>query len=98
VLAYELRGKGETLLNGDPQMMRVSVTLPHKGDYERIVRVPLELESRARLVQNELRQLLVERQLLDTREVGVAVLAQLVHQLLVEDDSSNSSGKKKPRT
>lgn len=97
ILAYELRGKGEVLLNGDAEMMRVSVTLPHKGDFERIVRVPPELEPQAKHVQGEMRRLLSESRLLETREIGVAVLAQLVHELLVEERAPASQGKKKPR-
>jgi hypothetical protein len=93
VLAFEMESKGVTLLDGDPQMLRVSVTLPHAGDFEKVVQVPPEYRLQARQIQDELRRVLANEHLLDKREVGVAVLAQLVQQLLVENESPNSPRK-----
>jgi hypothetical protein len=90
VLAFEMEKSGVTLLDGDPQMLRVSVTLPDTGDFERVVQVPPQFRSRADEVREKLRGVLDKEKLLDEREVSVAVLAQLVQQLIEE------SGSKKP--
>jgi hypothetical protein len=98
VLAFEMERSGETLLDGDPEMLRVSVTLPHAGEFERVVQVPPEYRSRARQVQEELRRVLASEHLLEQREVGVAVLAQLVQQLLADNDQASSTTKKRTKS
>jgi hypothetical protein len=98
VLGFEMRKKGVSLLNGDPEMLRVSVTLPSEGEFERVVRVPPELESQAKNAQKEFRRILEDAQLLDKREVSVAVLAQLIQQLLSENDSPPPTRKNRQRS
>lgn len=98
VLAFEMERKGDTLLDGDPQMLRVSVTLPFEGDFERVVQVPPQYRSQAKLVQDEVRRVLSNENFLNEREVSVAVLAQLVQQLLVDKDPAATSPKKRSRS
>ena len=98
VLGFEMRSKGISLLNGDPEMLRVSITLPSAGEFAKVVRVPPELESRAKNAQKEFRRILEDEQLLDQREVSIAVLAQLIQQLLSESDSSPSARKNRQRS
>ena len=85
VLAFEMERSGVALLDGDPQMLRVSVTIPDAGEVERVVLIPPQLRLQANRVQNNLRELLAAEGLIDRNDVGVAVLAQLVRQLLSED-------------
>lgn len=91
VLAFEMERKGVTLLDGDPEMLRVGVTLPHTGDFEEVVQVPPPDRPRARQAQDRIRRLLDDERLLDNREVGVAVLARLLQQLLAGGEAINRS-------
>ena len=53
---------------------------------ERVVKVPPKLIPQARLAHEEVRRVLRELNLLDQREVSVAILAQLARQLLTEGE------------
>jgi hypothetical protein len=98
VLGFEMTKKGVSLLNGDPQMLRVSITLPSEPELEKVVRVPPELASQAKNAQKEFRRILKDEQLLDKQEVSIAVLAQLIQQLLSENDSSPPTRKNRQRS
>jgi hypothetical protein len=98
VLAFEMERSGATLLDGDPQMLRVSVTLPNAGDFERVVQIPPDYRSRAKQVQDDLRQILANDNLLEKREIGVAVLAQLVQQLLADKEQTTVLPKKRSKS
>lgn len=83
VLVFGMQRAGATtLLDGDPDMLRVSVTVPAEGDLERVVKVPLPLKERAARAKEQLMQVLRQEELLEDRGVGIAVLAELVRQLL----------------
>lgn len=84
VLAFEMERSGVLLLNGDPGMMRVSVTTPTAGECSRVVQVPAEYRSRAEHAKEELLKVLVREQLLDQKDISVALLGQLMRQLLEE--------------
>ncbi len=84
VLAFEMERSGFALLDGDRRMLRVSISVPDGGEVERVVKVPPELEPQARLAQEQLRQVLVEQNLLGQKEVSVAILAELARQLLTD--------------
>jgi hypothetical protein len=84
VLAYEMERSGFALLDGDKEMLRVSITIPDGGEVERVVKVPNRLAGQARVAQQEMRRILKEQNLLDQKDVSVAVLAQLARQLLSE--------------
>ena len=86
VLAYEMERSGFALLDGDKEMLRVSITIPDGGEIERVVKVPNDLTGKARFAQQEMRRILKEQNLLDQKDVSVAVLAQLARQLLYEGD------------
>lgn len=45
-LAFEMSRAGATLLDGDPRMLRVSVTVPNAGELDRVVKVPAPLQQR----------------------------------------------------
>lgn len=98
VLAFEMESQGVSLLDGDPEMLRVSVTLPHSGDFEKVVQVPPGCRDRARQMQDDFRGMLDREQLFGNREVRVAVLAQLVQQLLAEGESEKPRRKGSPHT
>ncbi len=76
---------GAALLNGDMRMLRVSVTVPDAGEFERVVQLPAPLQARADRAKEQLLQVLRQEELLDKKDAGVAVLAELVRQLLAED-------------
>ena len=84
VLAFEMERSGVSLLNGDPGMLRVSVTTPSFGEFERVVQVPAEFRPRAAHAKEELLKVLEREQLLDKKDISVALLGQLVRQLLQE--------------
>lgn len=86
VLAIEMESTGYSLLDGDKSMLLVSITVPDCGEVEKVVHVPPELSSQARLVQEEFRRVLREQSLLDRKEVSVAIIAELARQLLSEAD------------
>lgn len=82
VLAVEMERGGRALLDGDKSMLLVSITVPDQGEVERVVQVPPELSTQARQVREEVRGVLREHRLLDRKDVSVAVLAELVRELL----------------
>jgi hypothetical protein len=63
-------------------MLRVSVTAHKAGDFERVVRLPDELVERADRAREQLLQVLREGGLLEKKDAGIAVLAELVRDLL----------------
>jgi hypothetical protein len=84
VLAFEMERSGVSILDGDPGMLRVSVTTPTAGECERVVHVPAEYRLRADRVKDELLKVLAREKLLEKKDVSVALLGQLVRQLLQE--------------
>jgi hypothetical protein len=88
VLAFEIGRAGAALLDGDPRMLRVSVTVPDAGELERVVQVPAPLQERADRAKEQLLRVLKQEELLDKKDVGVAILAELVRQLLAEERPS----------
>jgi hypothetical protein len=82
--AFEAEQGGAALLDGDAQAIRVAVTVPHAEEIERVVRIPAKLSERAGQAQECVRRMLNESGMLNDRDVTVAVLAQLVRQLLSE--------------
>ncbi|WP_165225777.1 hypothetical protein [Aquisphaera insulae] len=93
VLGFEMKSNGVSLLNGDPEMLRVCVTLPKEGEFQRVVHVPDELRSKAKHVHAEFRRVLESEHLLDNREASVAMLAQLIQQLLSEEKKPNGKNR-----
>jgi hypothetical protein len=87
VLAFEMEKTGFALLDGDREMLRISISVPEGGEVERVVKVPPHLMDDAKRARAELHRVLREHNLLTDRKVGIAVLAQLARQLLSEDDS-----------
>jgi hypothetical protein len=86
VLAFEMQRTGATLLDGDKEMLRISISVPNGNEVERVVKIPASLSSVASRARAEVRQVLQEHNLLIEPEVSVAVLAQIVRQLLTEDE------------
>jgi energy-coupling factor transporter ATP-binding protein EcfA2 len=82
VLALEMEKTGHALLDGDKTMLLVSITAPDRGGVEKVVQVPPELVPNANRVREEVRRVLREEKLLDRKDVSVAILAELVRQLL----------------
>ena len=83
-LAFEMERGGAALLDGDDQAIRVAVTVPNAEELERVVRIPSRLSSQTTKAQVDIRQVLADADLLKDRELGAAVLAQVVRQLLLE--------------
>jgi hypothetical protein len=92
VLAFEMERAGTTLLDGDPHMLRVSVTVPDAGEYERVVTVPTDMLPAVERAKGELRRVLAASDLHGRRDLSVAVLAQLTRQLLSEDATHPARG------
>jgi hypothetical protein len=86
VLAFEMERKGFALLDGDKEMLRISISVPEGAEVERVVKVPPKLTPQARLVHEEMMRILGEQNVLDQREVSVAILAQIVRELLTEGE------------
>ncbi len=84
VLAFEMERSGTALLDGDPRLFRISVTAPDDGELERVVQVPAPMQHKADRAREQVLRILQEEGLLDKKEVGVAVLGELVRQLLAE--------------
>src|SRR5262249_15999311 len=84
VLAFEMGRAGAGLLDGDLRMLGVGVTVPDDGDLERVVQIPSSLQERAERAKKQMLQVLRQEELLDKKDVGVAVLAELVRQLITE--------------
>jgi hypothetical protein len=84
-LAFEMERNGTALLDGDPRMLRISVTSPDAEEMERVVQVPAELQTQANRARLEMLQVLRDAKLLDKKEVGLAVLAETIRQLLAEE-------------
>ncbi len=84
VLAFEMARTGAALLDGDKEMLRISISSPDGGEVERVVKVPPSLSPQAARAKEEVRRVLQEQNLLDAREASVAVLAQIARQLLSE--------------
>jgi hypothetical protein len=84
VLALEMERTGYALLDGDKSMLLVSITAPERGGVEKVVQVPPELSPQANRVREEVRRVLREEKVLDRKDVSVAILAELVRQLMSE--------------
>ncbi len=88
VLAFELEKNGFALLDGDREMLRISISVPEGGEVERVVKVPPQLSDQATRAKEEMRRVLAEQNLLTDPQAGIAVLAQLARQLLTESETS----------
>jgi hypothetical protein len=84
ILAFEVEQAGVALLDGDAQAIRIAVTVPHNEELERVVRIPAKLTGQAGKTREQLRQVLHASGMLKDRELTVAILAQLVRELLSE--------------
>lgn len=91
VLAIEMESTGYALLDGDKSMLLVSITVPDRGEIEKVVQVPPELSPQARFVREEFRRVLREQNLLERRDVSVAIIAELARQLLSETEQPKSN-------
>jgi hypothetical protein len=90
VLAFEMERSGFALLDGDRQLLRVSISVPDGREVERVVKVPPEMTAQAQVARESLRRVLSEQHLLDQKEVSVAILAELARQLLTESEGGQS--------
>ena len=89
VLAYEMERTGFALLDGDKEMLRISISVPDGGEFERVVKVPQQLASQAKQAEEGMRRVLLEQNLLAQKDVSVAILARLARQLLSEGTEDN---------
>ena len=86
VLAYEMERTGFALLNGNVEMLRVSITVPDGGEIERVVQVPAAMARQAQHTADEVRRVLREQDWVGKTDVSVAILARVARQLLSEDN------------
>jgi hypothetical protein len=98
VLVFGMMDSRSELLDGDPDMLRIGVTFPHTDDLEKVVCVPPDYRSAADQVHNEIRQVLADNRILKKRDVSLAVLGELVQQLLSDDKPKSAPRKKRSRT
>ena len=89
---HDLAAAPAALLDGDDAAIRVAVTVPKSEELERVVRIPAKLAEQAGDAQERMRRVLDEAGILQDRELTVAVLAQMVRQLLTEGDSGQKQG------
>lgn len=92
-LAFDAEQGGAPILDGDATALRVGVTLPNRTDIDRVVRIPTRLADRADALRVGIRRVLADAGLHDQPEVSAAVLAQVVRDLLAEDEP-DQTGKK----
>jgi hypothetical protein len=85
-LAFEMERAGAALLDGDDQAIRVAVTVPHSAEVERVVRIPAKLSEQAGRAQDGVRKALAEAGVWKDHELSVAILAQLVRQMLGDQE------------
>ncbi len=90
VLAFEMERTGFALLDGDARMLRISITVPNEGEVERVVQMPPHLIDKGKQAKEDVRRILEENHLLDKKEVGIALLAQLARQLLSESEQNET--------
>jgi hypothetical protein len=88
VLAFEMAKTGFALLDGDRNLLRISISVPEGGEVERVVQVPSQLAAAATRAREEVRRVLAEQNLLADPQAGIAVLAQIARQLLIEGETS----------
>lgn len=84
VLAVEMGKTGYALLDGDKSMLLVSITVPNHGGVEKVVQVPPEMASQANAVREEVRRVLREQNVIGRKDVSVAILAEVMRQLMSE--------------
>jgi hypothetical protein len=84
-LAFELEQSGAALLDGDREALRVSVTVPNGPELERVVQVPARLLPQVRQAQAEVRRVLDTADLPEGPELRMALLGQLLRELLAEE-------------
>jgi hypothetical protein len=88
ILAIEMEKSGHALLDGDKSMLLVSITAPDRGGVERVVQIPPGFSSQALIICEEVRKVLREGNVLDRKDVSVAILAELARQLMCEGERS----------
>ncbi len=88
ILAIEMERSGHTLLDGDKSMLLVSITAPDRGGIERVVQVPADFTPQASIIREEVRRVLRENNVLDRKDVSVAILAELARQIMCEGERS----------
>ena len=88
ILAIEMEKTGHALLDGDKSMLLVSITAPDRGGVERVVQVPPDFFSQAGIIREEVRRVLREGNVLDRKDISVAILAELARQLMCEGERS----------
>jgi hypothetical protein len=84
-LAFEMERAGYALLDGDPRMLRVSVTTLNSGEIERVVQVPPHMAVQADEVVGALRSVLAQARFLEHPDASAAVLARLAKEILAAD-------------
>jgi hypothetical protein len=72
-------------------LLRISVTAPDAGELERVVQVPARLCEQAERAREQVLRILKDGGLLEAKDAGVAVLGELVRQLLAEGDPKPTS-------
>jgi hypothetical protein len=91
VLAFEMARSGAAFLDGDPHMLRVSISIPNAMELERVVQIPIPLQKQADRTKQHLLQVLRREGLLDKKDVSVAILSELVRQLLSDEKISTEN-------
>lgn len=86
ILAIEMEKSGHALLDGDKSMLLVSITAPDRGGVERVVQVPPEFYPQAGILREEVRRVLREGNVLDRKDISVAILAELARQLMCDGE------------
>ena len=88
ILAIEMERSGHALLDGDKSMLLVSITAPDHGGIKRVVQVPPDFSPQANIIREEVRRVLHDSNVLDRKDVSVAILAELARQIMYEGETS----------
>ena len=90
ILAFSLEKTGYPVLEGDKSMLLVSITGPERGGVEKVVQVPPELAAQASRVHEEVRRVLQDQHLFERKDVSVAILAELMRQMMAEAEKTDA--------
>jgi hypothetical protein len=85
-LAFEMERSGVAILDGDVTALRVAVTTPKREELERVVRIPQSSVDAVRDTQTKVKDLLVAAGFGVDKELSVALLADLVRQMLTPNE------------
>jgi hypothetical protein len=90
VLVFEMEESGTGFLDGDQQMLRVSITTPGAGELEQVVRIPPGMEDQITRALAGVQRVFEETGIFGDHQLSAAILARMTQQLLSGQPVSKS--------